>query len=61
MFSDPEPLTAGVPQGSILGPLLFVLHVNNLPNVVRKCSILLYADDTVLFYSESACNPRDIE
>ena len=40
-----------MPQGSILGPLLFVLHVNDLPSVARKCSMLMYADDTVLFYS----------
>ena len=40
-----------MPQGSILVPLLFVLHVNDLPAVARKCSELMYADDTVLFYS----------
>ena len=31
--------------------LLFVLYVNDLPTVARKCSMLMYADDTVLFYS----------
>ena len=31
--------------------LLVVLRVNNLPTVARKCSMLMYADDTVLFYS----------
>ena len=41
-----------MPQGSILVSLLFVLHVNDLPTVARKCSELMYADDTVLFYSE---------
>ena len=40
-----------MPQGSILGPLLFVLLVNDLPTVARKSSMLMYADDTVLFYS----------
>ena len=40
-----------MPQGSILVPLLFVLHVNDLPTVARRCSELMYADDTVLFYS----------
>ena len=49
-FSDAESICVGVPQGSILGPLLFLLHVNDLPTVARKCSMLMYADDTVLFY-----------
>ena len=51
--SNPEGVSIGVPQGSILGPLLFILHVNDLPEVVSECSILMYADDTVLFYSSS--------
>ena len=48
--SDAESICVGVPQGSILGPLLFLLHVNDLFTVARKCSMLMYADDTVLFY-----------
>ena len=49
--SAAEPVSVGVPQGSILGPLLFILHLNDLPSVVVECSILMYADDTVIFYS----------
>ena len=44
----------GVPQGSALGPLLFLLFLNNLPAVVSKCSINLFADDTSLY--TSACD-----
>ena len=51
--SDPEGVSVGVPQGSILGPLLFILHVNDLPEAVIRCNLLMYADDTVLFYSAS--------
>ena len=51
--STPEAISVGVPQGSILGPLLFILHINNLPEVVSECNILMYADDTVIYCSSS--------
>ena len=49
--SAAESMFAGDPQGSILGPLLFIFHLKDLPNAVTKCSVLMYADDTVLFFS----------
>ena len=52
-------ILSGVPQGSILGPLLFTIMVNDLPNSVSICQIMLYADDAELFYSSP--KPEDIE
>ncbi len=45
-LSDPLPVTIGVPQGSILGSLLFRLYLNDLHSVTESCSISLFADDT---------------
>ena len=49
-FSSPDELSCGVPQGPILGPLLFLLYVNDMPQAVNS-DILLYADNTCLIYT----------
>ncbi len=57
--SREEKISFGVPQGSILGPLLFLIHVNDLHHQIEKSSIIMYADDTVLLFSDK--NEAEIE
>ena len=52
ILSNSSNIVCRVPQGSILGPLLFLIYVNDMPNVGTNCRIQMYADDTVVY----ACN-----
>lgn len=51
VLSEAKHITHGVPQGSILGPLLFTIMINDLDQVLKQTKILLYADDTVIYCS----------
>ena len=52
-YSSPSNLLCGIPQGSILGPLLFLLYINGLPQAVVSDS-LLYADDTCIVFQHKS-------
>ncbi len=47
-------IMGGVPQGSILGPLIFILYVNQIPSVIRNRQYFLYADDTAIVCSRDS-------
>ena len=47
--SDWQDVLSGIPQGSVLGPLLFVLYINSLRSTAQDSEIYLFADDTKVF------------
>ena len=54
--SETKSVSIGVPQGSILGPLLFIIYINNLPSVTPIFHMLMYADDTTLYCNLNGVN-----
>ena len=59
-LSDEEIIKSGIPQGSILGPILFVCFTNDLPEEFNeKCKVVCYADDTQLIVETP--NPKQLK
>ena len=45
----------GVPQGSLLGALLFIIYINDIENVIEKCELVLHADEALIFTECTTC------
>lgn len=60
ILSNFLPVTSGVPQGSVLGPILFSLYINDLPGILKHCSVHIFADDVQLYINCNGMNAETI-
>ena len=55
--SKSQKVVCGIPQGSTVGPLMFIIYLNDLSSILQNCKYQLYADDTVLYMSGQEIEP----
>ena len=53
MRGSTDMTVCGVPQGSVLGPLLFIIYTNDLPHSLTHSNCILFADDTTIYYTSN--------
>ena len=53
-ISNMERISFGVPQGSVLGPLLFLIYINDMPNILKYSAPIIFADNTNLMFSSKS-------
>lgn len=55
-YSEPRKIEFGVPQGTVLGPILFILYINSIFNIPTSGQVFSYADDTAVLYKDNSWN-----